>query len=142
MSNNAQLLWFHLFCLWNEAGFPDWLQVDILRMMGMIQVTTRSTLIRARGELIEAGLIVSQRGFHKQPNKYRFVVFGDQNKRYSENHPKNEHQTSHQTSHETGHETSHETRHIYKLIQMKTKVKKEKAVQGEYGNVWLTREEL
>ena len=107
-------------------------------MMGMIQVTTRSTLIRARGELIEAGLIVSQRGFHKQPNKYQFVIFGDQNKRCSENHPKNEHQTSHQKSHETGHETSH----IYKLNQMKPKVKKEKAVQGEYGSVWLTREEL
>lgn len=52
ISTNAQILWFHLFCLWNEAGFPDWLQVDTLRMMGMVQMNSKNILIRTRDEMV------------------------------------------------------------------------------------------
>lgn len=62
LSSNAQLLWFVLFCLWNAAGFPDWLQVDMKRMALMIQANSRSTAERARNELIAAGLLISSRG--------------------------------------------------------------------------------
>lgn len=75
LSANAQLLWFQLFCLWNEAGFPDWLQVDTLRMMGMIQVGSKNTLVRARDELLQAGLVKMIKGKHKSPHKYQFVLF-------------------------------------------------------------------
>ncbi len=70
---NARMLWFHLFCLWNEAGFPEWLQVGMFRMMSMIQVNNKNALIRARCELIEAGLLVSQRVVNRQPNRYQLL---------------------------------------------------------------------
>lgn len=77
LSSNAQLLWFHLFCLWNSAGFPDWLQVDLKRMMTMIQANSRSTAERARNELVAAGRLRSFRGKSRQPNRYQFVLFGN-----------------------------------------------------------------
>ncbi len=77
LSSNAKLLWFMLFCLWNAAGFPDWLQVDMKRMMTMIQANSRSTAERARNELIAAGRLRSCRGKSRQPNRYQFVLFGN-----------------------------------------------------------------
>lgn len=142
ISNNAQLLWLQLFFLWNEAGFPDWLQVDIIRMMGMIQVNSKNTLVRARSELIDAGRIICQRGKNKQPNKYQFVMFGDAHKRGSADQSKNDHETGYETNREMNHETNRETGHLYKQNHTKPKVKKEKAAFGEYGNVCLTMVEL
>ena len=133
ISINAQILWFHLFCLWNEAGFPDWLQVDTLRMMGMVQMKSKNTLIRTRDELVNAGLIISKRGKNKTPNKYQFVLFCGS---------KNEPQTGCETGTETGTETGCETGHLYKLNQIKPNFIKEKTAYGEYGNVLLTADEL
>lgn len=134
LSNNAQLLWFHLFCYWNEAGFPDWLQVDILRMMGMVQMKSRNTLIRARDELISAGLLRVIRGKNKMPNKYQFILFGGLNERSSKFEP--------QTGCETGYEMGCETGHLFKRSQTKPNTNKEKTIFGEFGQVWLTSDEV
>lgn len=138
MSTNAQLLWFHLFCYWNEAGFPDWLQVDTLRMMGMVQMKSKNTLIRARDELVTAGLLKVARSKHKAPNKYQFVLFCNLNDSGSNFEP----QTGFETGSHTGCKTGTETGHLYKLNQTKPNTKKEKTVYGDFGNVLLTADEI
>ncbi|MGV8905803.1 MAG: hypothetical protein ACOH15_04305 [Acetobacterium sp.] len=138
MTMNAQMLWFHLFCYWNEAGFPDWLQVDTLRMMGMVQMKSRNTLIRARDELVNAGLLRVTKGKHKTPNKYQFILFDGSNPCSSKNEP----QTGFKTGSQTGYKTGSQTGYLYKLNEIKQKDKKEKATYGEYGNVFLTMDEL
>lgn len=135
---NAQMLWFHLFCLWNEAGFPEWLQVDMFRMMSMIQVNSKNTVIRARNELIEAGLLVGKSGGNRQPNLYRLVSVAQSKSQSSKNEP----QTAPQSEPQTGLQTATETGPLYKQNHTKPKLKKEKAVFGCYGNVLLTRDEL
>lgn len=136
---NAQMLWFHLFNLWNEAGYPDWLQVDLQRMMSMIQVNSKSTVTRARNELIAAGLLVGKNGGNRQPNLYRLISLAQQNKPTPKCcGSKNEPPTGPQTRLQTGPETSP----LYKRHDTKPKLKKEKAAYGQYGNVLLTLEEL
>lgn len=138
LSNNAQLLWFHLFCYWNEAGFPDWLQVDTLRLMGMVQLKSKNTLIRARDELITAGLLTVAKGKHKAPNKYQFILFDGSNGCGSNFEP----QTGSKTGFKVGSQTGTETGHLFKLNQTKQNFKKEKAVYGEFGNVFLSADEV
>ncbi|MBC3803927.1 hypothetical protein GH808_05685 [Acetobacterium fimetarium] len=149
LSNNAQVLWFHMFCLWNEAGFPDWLQVDGVRMMGMIGVNSRSSLDRTRNELIASGLLVQKSGGHRKPCKYQMARLGNSLK--ASDPPKPEpkttadcattHQTSRQTGHQTSHQTGPETGHLYKLNDTKPSTSK-KTAYGEFGNVTLTDAEL
>ncbi|MEL7660384.1 hypothetical protein [Acetobacterium wieringae] len=138
LSNNAQLLWFHLFCYWNEAGFPDWLQVDTLRMMGMVQMKSKNTLIRARDELVNAGLLVVAKGKHKAPNKYQFILFSGTNGCGSDYEPL----TGTQTGSKTGSQTGCETGRLFKLNQTKPNLEKEKTAYGEFGNVLLTLDEV
>lgn len=138
LSNNAQLLWFHLFCYWNEAGFPDWLQVDTFRMMGMVQMKSKNTLIRARDELVNAGLLRVAKAKHKAPNKYQFVLFAGSNDCGSNNEP----QTGRETGSKTGRQTGREPGRLYKLNQMKPNLNKEKTAYGEFGNVLLSSVEI
>lgn len=138
LSNNAQLLWFHLFLYWNEAGFPDWLQVDTVRMMGMVQMKSKNTLIRARDELVSAGLLRVAKAKHKAPNKYQFVLFDGSNVCGTNNEP----QTGCITGSKTGCQTGSKTGRLYKLNQTKPSTQKEKTAYGEFGNVLLTADEV
>lgn len=164
LSSNAQLLWFHLFCLWNSAGFPDWLQVDMRRMMGMIQTNARSTAERARNELLEAGRIRCSRGKSRQPNSYQFIIFGSPFKAPALVKPPTADQMIHQSAHhlkhhnslqpgnrdtalpEPAHQTKHQTGHeplpLYKLKHTKPEIKKEKTAYGQFGQVLLSDKEL
>lgn len=172
LSSNAQLLWFKLFCLWNEAGFPDWLQVDMKRMTLMIQVNSRSTAERARNELITASRIICSRGKSRQPNCYQFVLFGSparptaitQAKAGDQMIPQPNHQTAHQNTYQKWHQTAnqmatvtqtadhredhnrhqdeHEPLPLYKLNHTKPEVKKEKNAYGQFGQVLLSDQEL
>jgi hypothetical protein len=104
LSNNAQLLWFRMFLLWNETGFVDWLQVDMKRLTSMLNLKSRSNATRARDELIMAGLLIKKRQALKQPNCYQFVLF--------EKRPDWQNNGGHQTGHETRPESGHRTRPV------------------------------
>lgn len=159
LSSNAQLLWFKLFCLWNEAGFPDWLQVDMKRMMLMIQVNSRSTAERARNELITANRIICSRSKSRQPNCYQFVLFGSpaspagDQMLHQPNHQSPQqkwHQpvnytpaaaeTADQGEHQNSRQTGPEPLPLYKLND--TKPQKERTAYGQFGNVLLSPKEL
>lgn len=146
ISRNAQLLWFHLFCLWNEAGFPEWLAVDLRRMMSMIQVDEKKTVLRARDELVEMGLLISRRGANRQPNRYqlrsvareRGVAWEKDNQMTDDREP----QTPLQTPPQTPPQMTPETPPLYKQNDTKPKGEKEKQILGAYGNVRLSQGEL
>lgn len=107
LSSNAQLLWFMLFCLWNSAGFPDWLQVDMKRMALMIQANSRSTAERARNELIAAGRIICVRGKSRTPNCYQFVLFASQRSAQPDASTSAD-QINHHSGHHSGHQVAHQ----------------------------------
>ena len=138
LSVNSRLLWFQMFLYWNEVGFPDWLQVDIVRLMGIVQVNSKNTVIRARDDLVRAGLLISKRGKNKEPNKYQFVLFSGQNSRSSFF----DRETGNETGYQTGSDPGGQTGHLYKLNKDKPNNKKEKKPYGEFEMVHLTDEEL
>lgn len=67
---HSQLLYFKLLNVFNRAGWPEYVQVDNLRLMIMAGVTTEKTVIRARDALIDAGFISYQKGRKGVPGKY------------------------------------------------------------------------
>ena len=76
---SPQLLWYKLMNLCNRSGWSEWVQVDNLRLMATMQMGREATLIKARNELIKAGLIEYQKGKKGSPNRYRIISFVDKN---------------------------------------------------------------
>lgn len=70
---SAQLMYFKLLNVFNRAGWPDTVQVDNRRMELMLGGVAKTTVIRARDRLIEAGLIRFRRGRRGSPNRYELV---------------------------------------------------------------------
>ena len=74
-----QLLWYKLMYLCNRSGWSEWVTVDNLRLMAALQMSREATLIKARGELIKAGLIEYQKGKKGSPNRYRMISLAEKN---------------------------------------------------------------
>ena len=70
---SPQLLWYKLVYLCNRSGWSEWVTVDNLRLMAAMQMGREATLIKARDELIKAGLIEYRRGKKGCPNQYRLI---------------------------------------------------------------------
>lgn len=73
LPTSAQLLWYKLMCIANKAGWCEWMSVDNLRLMAIMQMNREATLINTRNELIKAGLIEYRRGKKGSPGKYKMV---------------------------------------------------------------------
>ena len=67
----SQLLWYKLIYLSNRRGWPEWVQVDNLRLMSVTGIRDEKTLIRSRNKLIELGLFEYKPGKKGCPGKYR-----------------------------------------------------------------------
>ena len=76
---SPQLLWYKLMNLCNRSGWSEWVQVDNLRLMATMQMGREATLIKARDELIKAGLVEYQKGKKGCPNRYRLISFSEIN---------------------------------------------------------------
>ena len=74
-----QLLWYKIMYLCNRSGWSEWVTVDNLRLMAAMQMSREATLIKARGELIKAGLIEYQKGKKGSPNRYRMISLVEKN---------------------------------------------------------------
>ena len=70
---SAQLMYFKLLHVFNRAGWPETVQVDNRRMELMLGGVAKTTVIRARERLTEAGFIRFQRGRRGAPNRYELV---------------------------------------------------------------------
>lgn len=74
-----QLLWYKLMYFCDRSGWSEWVTVDNLRLMAATQMSREATLIKARDELIKAGLIEYQKGKKGSPNRYRIIPFAEKN---------------------------------------------------------------
>lgn len=70
LPGGSQLMYFKLLNVFNRAGWPEYVQVDNLRMMLMIGVESKQAVVRAREKLVEAGFIEFQKGKKGSPNRY------------------------------------------------------------------------
>lgn len=70
----AQVLYFRLLDLFNRSGWAEWVSVDNLRMLCMVQSESKHTLLRARDALIEAGFLEYKRGKKNTPGKYKLGI--------------------------------------------------------------------
>lgn len=78
LSNNAVLLWYALFGVNNDLYFKEWFKIDNLRLMGYAFIKREATLISARKELMDLGLIEFKKGSKGHPSEYRIVMFSEQ----------------------------------------------------------------
>ena len=76
---SPQLLWYKLMNLCNRSGWSEWVTVDNLRLMAAMQMSREATLIKARDELIKAGLIEYQKGKKGSPNRYHIISLAEKN---------------------------------------------------------------
>lgn len=83
VSSNAVLLWYGLFGINNDLRWPEWFKVDNLRLMGYAFIKREATLISARKELINLGLIEFKKGSKGHPSEYRIVMFAEKESKES-----------------------------------------------------------
>lgn len=70
LPGNSRLLYYSLLAVFNEAGWPESIQVDNYRLMSMIDVRTERVAISARDKLVDLGFIRYSRGKKGCPNTY------------------------------------------------------------------------
>ena len=70
LPGSARLLYYSLLAVFNEAGWPESVQVDNYRLMSMIDVRTERVAISARDKLVSFGFIRYSRGKKGCPNTY------------------------------------------------------------------------
>jgi hypothetical protein len=75
----SQLLWYKLMYIVNKAGWCEWVVVDNLRLMAAVSMSREATLIKARDDLLKAGLIQYQKGKKGSPNKYKINFLSEKN---------------------------------------------------------------
>ena len=71
LSGSARLLYYSLLAIFNEARWPDQVQIDNFRLMSMLDTRTERVAIAARDSLVAAGLIDYSKGKKRSPNTYR-----------------------------------------------------------------------
>lgn len=71
----SQLLWYKLMSICNRCGWAEWVTVDNWRLMGLMQIRREATFIDIRNKLVDAGVIVYQKGKKGSPNKYKMISF-------------------------------------------------------------------
>lgn len=71
LASSSQLLYFRLLDVFNRTGWPEWVQVDNLRLMSMIRTKSQHTVISARDELVRTGWIEYRKGKKGIPGQYR-----------------------------------------------------------------------
>lgn len=78
LSRDAQLLWYKLMQFANLLWWPETFNVDNKRLMEMSRIGSKHTLIDARNELVEAGLISFTPGKKGTPSSYQLISVADQ----------------------------------------------------------------
>lgn len=71
---NSQLMFFKFLNVFNRAGWPEYVQVDTLRLMMMIDTTDKRTAYRSRDMLVENKLIEYIKGSKSKPSKYKIML--------------------------------------------------------------------
>ncbi len=75
LAGNARLLYYCFLGLFNEAGWPAFIQVDNYRLMSMVDTRTERVAISARDKLVDFGFIKYDKGSKGSPNKYYLTKY-------------------------------------------------------------------
>ena len=85
LPTTAQLLWYKLLYWSSRTGWQEWTQVDNRRLMVSLQIAREASLTENRDRLVNAGLIVYQRGKKGCPGRYHIVSFEKNTSEYTYN---------------------------------------------------------
>ncbi len=74
---SPQLLWYKQIYFCDRYRWSEWVTVDNLRLMAATRMSHEATLIKARDELIKAGLVEYQESKERSQNRilYRKMIF-------------------------------------------------------------------
>lgn len=140
---NAKLLWFMLIGLFNAAGWPEYVQIGTLHLMHLVSTQTDKAAFRARQSLVDAGLLLYERGRKNQPGRYRLVWFTDgigmQNG--TGNVRKNDGNTTEKTTEKTSDEHTLYIREDKEEEKDETK-QKDACAPAELGDAWSAYAEM
>lgn len=70
------VLYYALLNMFNRRGWPRWAGVDTQRLMAYSRTTTKTTALRARNALADAGLIEYRPGKKGKATEYRLLKYG------------------------------------------------------------------
>ena len=76
LSRDAQLLWFKLMDFSNSLFWKEEFKLDLTRMAKMIGVS-KNTILSARNELVDAGLLTFTAGTKGSPSVYHLNSVAD-----------------------------------------------------------------
>lgn len=74
ISSTAQLLYFKILDVFNMARWPDYIQLDNLRLACLASVSSEKSAIKARKELVDSGWIKFESGSKGKPSKYLLEI--------------------------------------------------------------------
>lgn len=69
----AQLLWYKLMAFSNRLHWPEWFSVDNDRLTALLGSGSDKTVRTARQQLMDAGLLIYEKGVKKKPGRYKLV---------------------------------------------------------------------
>lgn len=78
VSGNAKLLYYEILGLFNEAKWPESIQLDNYRLMLMVDTRTERVAIAARDKLVKLGFIKYRKGHKGSPNEYILAEYTPQ----------------------------------------------------------------
>ena len=73
LSNNAQLLWYKLMDAANRLHWPETFQLDNGRLKSLLNVGSTHTVLSARQELVDDGLLEFIAGAKGKPSVYKML---------------------------------------------------------------------
>ena len=73
LPTTAQLLWYKLMAFANRQHWPEWFSVDNDRLTTILGAGSDQTVRKARQQLIDAGLLIYEKGVKKKPRRYKLV---------------------------------------------------------------------
>lgn len=73
LPTTAQLLWYKLMAFANRQHWPEWFSVDNDRLTSILGAGSDQTVRKARQQLIDAGLLIYEKGVKKKPGRYKLV---------------------------------------------------------------------
>ena len=73
IGTTAQLMMFKLLDFFHKSGWGDWVSINNKALLTAVGCTSETTLLSARRELIQKGLIAYKRGWKGCPGQYRLL---------------------------------------------------------------------
>ena len=78
LPTTAQLLWYKLMAFANRQHWPEWFSVDNDRLTTLLGAGSDQTVRRARQQLLDAGVIIYEKGVKGKPGRYKLQSIASQ----------------------------------------------------------------